>query len=300
MDCLSGAAMAVSDELVDSIYGVVNLFLAGKCPMGLGEYGANAPLTPLVKPGGGIRPIADGTVWRCLVLKVGAVMVGPSLGSYFDGLQFGVGVSAGGEAILYAVIRLIEDRGSDVGLSLLLYYGEHTLWSSQGVQQGDPLGPLLFALVLQPLVCKIRDAFDVCLQAWYLDDGTIIGDTLVVGKVLQLIMEDGPCLGLHLNVEKTEVFWPTEDPRSRLVGVFPPDIARPLHGVKLLGGPTSSDPVFSGELMMQRVIKTIGLMDKVSQLDDPHCELLLLRACTGVSKLYFALRNCPPGIFEAA
>ena len=64
-------------------------------------------------------------------------------------------------------------------------------------------------------------------QAWYLDDDTILGDALVVGKVLQLIMEDGPCLGLHLNVEKTDVFWPIEDPRSRLVGVFPPDSVRP-------------------------------------------------------------------------
>ncbi|XP_056695632.1 uncharacterized protein [Spinacia oleracea] len=181
-----------------------------------------------------------------------------------------------------------------------LYYGEHTLWSSQGAQHGDPLGPLLFALVLQPLLCKIRDTFDVCLQPWYLDDGTTIGDTLVVGKVLQLIMEEGPCLGLHLNVEKTEVLWPVEDPRSRAVGVFPPDIARPLHCVKLLGGPVSSNPVFIGELVMQRMTKTIGLMDKVAQLDDPRCEMLLLRACTGISKLYFALCTCPSAIFEAA
>nr|GEY46489.1 hypothetical protein [Tanacetum cinerariifolium] len=32
------------------------------------------------------------------------------------------------------------------------------------------------------------------LHAWYLDDGTIVGDTMVVGKVLELIMEDGPGL----------------------------------------------------------------------------------------------------------
>ncbi|GJW59183.1 hypothetical protein Tco_0105914 [Tanacetum coccineum] len=89
-----------------------------------------------------------------------AVMIGHSLDGYLDDLQFGVVVSGGGEAILHVVNRLIEGRGDDVGLSMLL--------------------------------------------AWYLDDGTIIRDTLVVGKVLELIMEYGPSCGLHLNVDKTE------------------------------------------------------------------------------------------------
>ncbi|GJT42990.1 hypothetical protein Tco_0951705 [Tanacetum coccineum] len=95
IDCLSGAAVAISDELVSYITQVVNLFLEGKCPMMLGEYIASAPLTPLVKPGGGIRPIAVGTVWRRLVSKVSATMIGHSLDSYLDGLQFGVGVPGG-------------------------------------------------------------------------------------------------------------------------------------------------------------------------------------------------------------
>ncbi|GJT38166.1 putative reverse transcriptase domain-containing protein [Tanacetum coccineum] len=218
MDCLSGAAVAISDELITSIAQVVNLFLDGKCPKMLGEYIASAPLTPLVKPGGGIRPIVMGTVWRRLVSKVCATMIGHSLDTYLNDLQFGVGVSGGGKAILHVVNRLIEDRSDDIGLSMLLvdfknafnlvdrevmlqevrircpaisrwvefcysnparlYYGEHTLWSHQGVQQGDPLGPLLFALVLHPLICKIKDSFSLSLHAWYLDDGTIIRDTL--------------------------------------------------------------------------------------------------------------------------
>ncbi|GJT95934.1 putative reverse transcriptase domain-containing protein [Tanacetum coccineum] len=226
--------------LISSITQVVNLFLAGNCLQMLGEYIASAPLTPLVKLSGGICPIVVGTVWRRLVSK------------------FGVGVAGGSESILHSVNRLIEAYGGDVGLSMLLvdfknafnlvdrevmlhevrlrypaisrwvkfyysntarlYYGDHTLWSCQRVQQGDPLGPLLFSLVLHPLICKIRDSFSLSLHAWYLEDGTIIGDTVVVGKVLELIMEDRPGCGLHLNVDKTEVFWPKEDPRSRLTG----------------------------------------------------------------------------------
>jgi hypothetical protein len=187
-----------------------------------------------------------------------------------------VGVSGGGEAILHAVNRLVEDRGGDVGLSMLLvdfknafnmvdravmlrevrlhfpaisqwvefcyssparlYYGEHTLWSHQGVQQGDPLGPLLFALVLHPLACKIRDSFNLSFQAWYLDDGTIIGDTLVVGKVLEMIMMDGPSRGLHLNVDKTEVFWPKEDLEADLRVCSLPIFLAPYMGLNYLVG----------------------------------------------------------------
>nr|GEX39533.1 hypothetical protein [Tanacetum cinerariifolium] len=252
MDILGGVASAVADTEV------VNLFLSGKCPSQLGEYIASAPLTLLVKPGGGIRPIAVGTDF-----------------------QFGIGVPGGCEAVLHFVNRLIESKGNDVGLSMLLvdfnnsfnlvdksvlleetrvrcpsispwvefcyarpamlYYDDSVLWSCQWVQQGDPLGPLLFALALHPLVQTINQSCELTLQAWYLDDGTIVGDTLMVAKALDIIKIDGPARGLFLNVDKTELFWPVEDPRSRDEGVFPINISRPLTGVKLLGGSVNLD-----------------------------------------------------------
>nr|GEV49469.1 protein HHL1, chloroplastic isoform X1 [Tanacetum cinerariifolium] len=110
---LSGSDVIVSYELVFSITQVVNLFLDGSCPKMLGEYIASAPLTPLVKPCGGIHFIVVGTVWRRLVSKVSALMICHSLDGYLDDLQFGVRVSRGSEAILHAVNRLIEGRGDD-------------------------------------------------------------------------------------------------------------------------------------------------------------------------------------------
>nr|GEW64063.1 hypothetical protein [Tanacetum cinerariifolium] len=124
-------------------------------------------------------------------------------------------------------------------------------------------------------------------------DGTIVGDTIVVGKVLELIIEDGLGCGLHLNVDKTEVFWPKEDPRGRLAGIFPYNIARPLHGVKLLGGPASVDFDFCNELVTNRVAKTIGLMDVISNINNPQCELLLLLSCTGFGDLQWRLATLP-------
>nr|GEV70720.1 hypothetical protein [Tanacetum cinerariifolium] len=265
LDCVSGPVVTISNELVSSITQLVNLFLKRKWSKILGEYIVSAPLIPLVKPGGGIYPII------------------------VDNIQFSVGVSGG--ARLYFMVEFYYSNPAR------LYYGEHTLCSCQRVQQGDPFGPLLFALVLHPLICKIRNSFSLSLQAWYLDDGTIVGDTLVIGKVLELIIKDGPRCGLHLNIK---VFCPKEDPRSRLKDVFSPNIARPLYGVKLLGGPASVDFDISSELVMKRVAKTIGLMDVVAKINDPQCELMLLCAYTGISKLYFAMRTCSPRVFEMA
>nr|GEU99697.1 hypothetical protein [Tanacetum cinerariifolium] len=103
-----------------------------------------------------------------------------------------------------------------------------------------------------------------------------------------------PSCGLHLNVDKIEVFLPQEDHRRRFAG----DIARPLHGVKLLGGPASVDFDLCSELVMNRVAKTIEIMDAVARINDPQCELLLLRSCTGISRLYFTMRSCPPRVFK--
>nr|GEV41415.1 hypothetical protein [Tanacetum cinerariifolium] len=51
---------------------------------------------------------------------------------------------------------------------------------------------------------------------------------------------------------------------------------------------------------MKRVTKTIGLLDAIAKINVPQCELLLLRSCAGISRLYFTMRTCPPRVFELA
>ena len=80
-----------------------------------------------------------------------------------------------------------------------------TVSSKAGVQQGDPLGPLLSCLVLQKVVSAIA-ADSVCSErlfhAWYLDDGVIAGPRLAVEKALSIIQELDPSLVLFVNPTK--------------------------------------------------------------------------------------------------
>ena len=72
--------------------------------------------------------------------------------------------------------------------------------SATGVQQGDPLGPLLFALVLHPLIHQISDSCKLLLHAWYLDDGTLVGDSEKVAKALDIIQVFRPELGFEFGL----------------------------------------------------------------------------------------------------
>ncbi|GJS86280.1 hypothetical protein Tco_0752821 [Tanacetum coccineum] len=130
--------------------------------------------------------------------------------------------------------------------------------------------PLLFALILHLLLHKIKDICKLLLHAWYLDDGTVIGDSEEVAKVLDIIKAAGPGLGLELNIKKTKIFWPSCNGMKLREGLFPVDIQRPSSGVKLLGGAVSKDKNFISGLAMRRAVNAVDLMSLLPQLHDPQ------------------------------
>jgi len=107
-------------------------------------------------------------------------------------------------------------------------------------------------------------------------------------------------LSLELNIRKTEIFWPSCDGNKHRGGLFPAEIGRSTLGVKLLGGSVSRDKGFIEGLAMKRASRTAKLMHLLLQLRDPQSELLLLRSCMGIAKLFFGLRTCQPIHMEEA
>jgi hypothetical protein len=170
-----------------------------------------------------------------------------------------------------------------------LLWGDRLLSSEDGVQQGDPLGPLLFAIALLPLVLKIQEEVPGLLQnSWYLDDGLLGGPEEQLAKALDIILTESPSIGLSIRLDKCEL-WCTEDLPS-----INTDIPRNFtDGLEVLGAPIGS-PTLAAAAFARRVDISAVLLSRLDSLDDSQCSLGILRSCVGSPKLSYSLRTSAP------
>jgi hypothetical protein len=150
-----------------------------------------------------------------------------------------------------------------------LFFGDSIILSETGLQQGYPLGPLLFAIGLHPLVLRIQEqAPKLFINGWYLDDGYGVGGPADILKVLNIILKMSPQLGLHPNLRKT-VFWRDRSFRDQPPpGFDPTPLGIPeclADGVLVLGAPAGS-PAYCENEVPTRVSKVATLLDSLASL----------------------------------
>jgi hypothetical protein len=163
-----------------------------------------------------------------------------------------------------------------------------------GVQQGDPLGPLLFALVLQPVLKTIQlRCLALRLNVSYLDNITLIGPMPVLGQALEILCCEGPRVGLHVNLPKSELWWLNFDLPTCAQFIPSAVVRRTGNGVELLGGPVGG-PVTCVALMASRVAHISEICGLLDSLEDSQVSFALLRSCAGFPKLSFSLRTSSP------
>jgi hypothetical protein len=171
--------------------------------------------------------------------------------------------------------------------SSILKFGRFTILSHEGVQQGDPLGPLLFCLAVHPILSSLVSP----LVAGYLDDFTIGGSVFSVARDVELIHAEGAKIGLDLNASKCElVSHPTDPPCSF------PDCLSSFVRVNVVDAILLGAPLFIGHTLDEAWASRCEMLGRaLSRLKTiaAHDALVLLRSCFSAPKVMHLLRCSP-------
>ena len=269
---------AERDQLLNSIQAFATACASGDVPVSITSYFFGATLCALRKKDGGVRPIAVGCVMRRVISKAACHMVRERAAQLLIPRQLGIGITNGATAAAHAARRFLSACGAGEGLLKLdfknafnsverfrvlsavtqyfpelapysfaayrsptwLFFGSHRLESAQGVQQGDPLGPLLFSLAILEATVTPECRFAV----WYLDDGTLGGSAEDVIQGLERVIAGCADIGLDLNATKCEVISTDANFAERVKTHLPGCRTLSPSAAELLGaplGPTAAD-----------------------------------------------------------
>ena len=108
------------------------------------------------------------------------------------------------------------------------------------MQQGDPLGPVLFSVAIHSLASELVSAFNV----WYLDDGTLGGSPQSILTDFTTILGRSSSSGLSLNLSKYELYMASASSShfvNELQSVAPGVCLLNSSEVTLLGSPITLD-----------------------------------------------------------
>ena len=149
---------------------------------------------------------------------------------------------------------------------------EHVILSSEeGVHQGDPLGPFLFAVGIHDLVSRVQAEHPEAVVLAYLDDVFIIGPESVSADAFDQLKSLFGAIHLVVADYKCEIF-------ARRSASSDLQLPRRSDGTVILGSPIGNE-AFVSEKCLLFASQGKELCDKITTLEDPQCALLLLRHC---------------------
>jgi hypothetical protein len=168
-----------------------------------------------------------------------------------------------------------------------LQFADYLLQSEEGAQQGDPLGPLYFCLVIKELLESLQSE----LVMGYLDDITLGDDAETCLHDFLRLEEAAQLLGLKMNRTKCEVVGHTDETRALFTahGITLPETSP--DAVTLLGAPLSAGQHLDSVLEEKR--QELRLLTRRLELMPSHDSLYLLQHVLTAPRLMYLLRTSP-------
>ena len=317
-------AKGVSGCLVEALAEFSNVVLAGGVPEWARAHFFGGTLHAFNKREGGIRPIAVGLTLRRLVSKAACTKATEKCKSALAPRQLGVAVKGGAEAVAHAARRYLAGMGPDetlvkldfsnafnsvrrdavleavtlhvpellafassaYGAPSILRFGDELILSEEGVQQGDPLGPLFFSLALNGPLQDLAGEF----VAGYLDDVSVGGRVEAVSAEVVRFEANAATIGLRLNHAKCEVIGLSREGRTTWTASGLAFRQCEHEDATLLGAPLHLHGVDRAiEEKCEALQRAVGRLVHMSA----HEALYILRNSLSVPRLQYILRCTP-------
>jgi hypothetical protein len=175
-----------------------------------------------------------------------------------------------------------------------------SIMSQEGCQQGDPLGPILFSLVLHIVMLEVlRSHPSLPISVSYLDDGSLLGPPQVVAQAFETLVTQSEALaGLTVNMHKCAVYSRDE---TADMSIFPQGlqgVETRKEGLLVLGLPVGDERYVVRELA-EIARKAASPIEAINRLGAPQEAHLLLTACVR-TRINHALRICKPALCTQA
>ena len=161
--------------------------------------------------------------------------------------------------------------------------------SDEGVQQGDPLGPLLFSLAIFDVCQQIQSVQGVGWSGWYLDDGNLAGTLAALTESMAIMNEGLQAVNVQLNFRKCKLWSPCP---SGIPSVSWASFVDYDSEITVLGCPFGSATSIETALEKKR-IELGRLWEQLRTIPDTEVALTLLRHCLGACKVNHLLRCLP-------
>ena len=140
--------------------------------------------------------------------------------------------------------------------------------------------------------CIQAEASSSALNAWYLDDGILIGPSTDLATAFNITECDGPPQGLYLNRSKLLLYMYIPSGCQCTNSPLLCDIPIMWEGFRLLGCPVDPPSYCEGELQA-RVGQINERLTVLHDLNDSHMETTLLRFCHGFAEILVHAPHLP-------
>ncbi len=169
------------------------------------------------------------------------------------------------------------------------------LSSQTGVQQGDPLGPFLFACGIHDTIQGVQAEHGDSYHVYFLDDGTIAGPLTDLNEALGKLEVRLQAIDLRINMNKTRLI--TTSPWAsytnlRKVGKVESE------GFELLGTPVGTVPALQHQVSL-KFQRAHSFCEKVQLIHNSQVAIALLRFCNGACKVVHLAKALPPSVLHA-